>query len=608
MAHMYPERGPIKEQIRDAERKVYDALARGLDNRYYVFHSVLWNSKKDDGGLDNGEVDFIIIHPEHGILLLEVKGGDISVDGATKQWTSRDRFLKTWNIKDPFYQASNSVHALKRDLQLIPRTKDFAKRFWLMYGVWFPDVEWQTGSISLPHVKDELVLDSTDLANPEPGLVRIFQYSSHGRAPRLKQEMIDALVEVFAPSVRIKSTLAVQFVDEDQEYARLTDDQVRRLSVMSRHPRVAIRGAAGTGKTVLALERAHRLALQDLDVLFVCENPALAYWIASLVGHEPQDIRCHIFVHHVEELCLGVSGKAGFAFGDLPESSEGGGLDELGDRVRQNKLAAVLTRSLDKLERQGQRISYDAILVDEAQNIERALWGPIYKLLRDRQNGLFYAFYDPAQRESADDDWEPPIINRHKEFILTDNIRNTKAIFNVALQFYPGHEAPQCRGPEGRPVWCHNPATEVPADIPAEEREVVALEQVLDRLVDHEGVAPEDILVICFRAQRATSANASRLYRRQFVGKHLLQNHLEMIRPSHVTLTTVRAAKGLERKVVVLAELDGIEKEPEKRRNTFMYVAITRAMNHLIVLGTPEQLVPRQPSLWGAQRPRTASA
>jgi hypothetical protein len=603
---MYPETGLVKDTSSDAERKVYNALKQTLDDNYYVFHSTLWVSPQDGGLLKNGEVDFIIIHPEHGILLLEAKGGDILIDGATKEWTSRDRFQVVHKIQDPFKQVSASVHFLKRKLQELPRTKNFATRLWLMYGVWFPDVKWQPGAVSLPHVIDELVLDATDLVNPEPGMLRLFHFNPHGKTPRLKQTMIDALIDVFAPTTRIKSTLAVQFANEEREYAQLTDDQMHRLAVMSRYPRVTVRGAAGTGKTVLALERAHRLAEQDLDVLFVCENPALAYWIASLVDREPQGIRSLISVYHVEQLCLEISGEAGMVFGDIPESMESAGLDELGDRIRQTKLASLLTRSLDKLERQEQRRAYDAILVDEAQNIERALWGPIFKMLRDRQNGLFYAFYDPAQRES-DDDWEPPIVNGHRELILTDNIRNTQTIFNVALPFYPGAETPQCRGPEGRSIWCHNPATEVPASVTSEDREAAALETVLDRLIDHEGIAPEDILVISFRAQRPNSPNASRLYRRQSVGKHLVQNHLERIQPNHVTVTTVRAAKGLERKVVVLAELDGIDKEPDKRRNTFMYIAITRAVNHLIILGTKEQLVPRQASLWTAQRSRTAS-
>jgi hypothetical protein len=102
MAHMYPETGLVKDTSSDAERKVYNALKQTLDDNYYVFHSTLWVSPQDGGLLKNGEVDFIIIHPEHGILLLEAKGGDILIDGATKEWTSRDRFQVVHKIQDPF--------------------------------------------------------------------------------------------------------------------------------------------------------------------------------------------------------------------------------------------------------------------------------------------------------------------------------------------------------------------------------------------------------------------------------------------------------------------------------------------------------------------------
>jgi hypothetical protein len=53
------------------------------------------------------ETDFIIAHPNLGILLLEVKGGGIEVrDG---EWISIDRYGQKWKITNPYEQVALAV-------------------------------------------------------------------------------------------------------------------------------------------------------------------------------------------------------------------------------------------------------------------------------------------------------------------------------------------------------------------------------------------------------------------------------------------------------------------------------------------------------------------
>ena len=59
---------------------------------------------------------------------------------------------------------------------------------------------------------------------------------------------------------------------------RLTEEQAGCLEVIQHELRVAISGAAGTGKTILALVEAARQAKGGRRVLFVCFNRALAAW------------------------------------------------------------------------------------------------------------------------------------------------------------------------------------------------------------------------------------------------------------------------------------------------------------------------------------------
>jgi hypothetical protein len=81
---MYPEGGPAASTTSDAERRIYDLLKQKLDDSYYVFHSVRWVRKERNGSLTNGEIDFVIAQKKQGILIIEVKGGRIAIEG--RQW------------------------------------------------------------------------------------------------------------------------------------------------------------------------------------------------------------------------------------------------------------------------------------------------------------------------------------------------------------------------------------------------------------------------------------------------------------------------------------------------------------------------------------------
>ena len=51
----------------------------------------------------DGEADFVMIHPDHGVLVVEVKGGRIRTSEG--EWYSVDRHGAEHEIKNPFEQA-----------------------------------------------------------------------------------------------------------------------------------------------------------------------------------------------------------------------------------------------------------------------------------------------------------------------------------------------------------------------------------------------------------------------------------------------------------------------------------------------------------------------
>ena len=75
---MIPDVAP-DQIIHGSERDVYIALRDQLPDVYRVVHSLPWlrpNRDDIDAPLREGEADFVIFHPNYGLLVLEVKGGE----------------------------------------------------------------------------------------------------------------------------------------------------------------------------------------------------------------------------------------------------------------------------------------------------------------------------------------------------------------------------------------------------------------------------------------------------------------------------------------------------------------------------------------------------
>ena len=70
MARIFPCSNPDRQP--DSEKRVADLL-RALEDSWDVFQSVIWQGPRG-GRPSDGEADFVLVHPRHGILVLEVKG------------------------------------------------------------------------------------------------------------------------------------------------------------------------------------------------------------------------------------------------------------------------------------------------------------------------------------------------------------------------------------------------------------------------------------------------------------------------------------------------------------------------------------------------------
>ncbi len=558
MARMYPD--PISPKTDSAaERRLYELFKSKLGADYTVFHSVGWQALDNHRRPQDGEADFVIAHEKLGILLLEVKGGRIDYDPASGHWTSTDRGGTANPLKrSPVEQVMESKHTLKRLIEgqiggLVGN---------IGHAVAFPDIGYREED-RLPNLAREIVLDSTDMADVGGWVERALRYyrgdGSGGRGAPGK-EAVTALKKLLGKAREFRPVLWGEFVAEGERLIRLTEEQYGLLDTLSLQRRALICGCAGSGKTVLAVEKAARLANQGFRVLLTSFNKGLANSIRAQLGTLPSNLD----IAHFHDLCTGLARKAGISLNQRDDA-----------KFFEEELPTALMDAADKLPED----RYDAIIVDEAQDFQELWWEPLQCLLHDPDDGILYIFYDDNQniytREGSF-----PIAG--SPYPLPVNCRNTKQIHTQVVKFYKDSLKPISRGPEGRPV-------EI---VPYEDDGVlrVALQNLLRKLV-REAKIPTDEITILTPLGKAKSG----LWGPVTPGSIALTESWPTA-ANQVFCTTIHGFKGLERSVIILAET--ARASTATNLQMLLYVGASRARNQLYVL-SPENKLKQIRELFG---------
>jgi hypothetical protein len=568
MAHFYPASFPeeLKTGRSAGEFAVFEALLDELPNDYLVIHRLRWLAQPGHGRMHDGECDFLIAHPERGLLVLEVKGGHVAVDPVSARWTSTSAAGETWDIRDPYEQATTRKHTLERKLKAVEKWR--GRHVPIGHAVVLPDCS--KTRFAGPDGSPEITIDADDLNRVTEAIERAYGFWNLTVRDDWKREGLPLIERTFMHRDFAKLRLGAQLGQFEREFTRLTDQQSRMLDTLSLQRRAAICGCAGSGKTMLAIEKARRLAGEGYRVLVTCYNKALADFIRSQLppprptrpGVRPSagggilagqlDLFSHgkVEVEHFHALASAWARKAGI---ELPPVEVVGS-----ERFFASRLPEALLAASSKLDER-----FDAILVDEAQDFLEPWWTPLQALLADPDDGILYVFYDDNQSLYTSGA-RLPIAT--PPFPLTQNCRNTQAIHRHVLRWYKGAETPTVAGPEGR-------APEILGY--KDERGLREhVRRTLHRLVTEEKVPERDIVVLTPRGKESSA-----LMKEPQFGNLRLTDAWPPA-PNHVQCATVWAFKGLERPVVVLAEIGSAS----GRLDELQYVGGSRAKSHLVVI------------------------
>lgn len=550
MARFIPDVAP-EDIAHDSERVVYEAL-RDLPTGFVVLHSFPWlRPTRDLAGepLREGEADFVILHPARGLLVLEVKGGRPELIG--RSWSRGGK-----PMRDPFDQARRSRYALLDAIE--ERTRRRIHRGLFTHGdvVVFPHV---TFGGPLPVNSDPRILvDAAGVATLSARIEAAFKAwarSETALSPSQFGELLDALM----PKLRLLRCAGAEVSTERDRIVQITLDQRATLLGLLENERVLVEGTAGSGKTLLALEFALTLADRGERVLFLCYNRHLCAWLQEQAKHDPRAQRAagRLEIATFHSCARTLAKRARVAF-DVPNTGEQAFWDD--------EVPLIMEQAIEVLRARGQAETFDAVVVDEAQDFAPDWWVTIESLSRAGRDGRLYAFLDLNQ--SLRGTTKLPPVPLPSRFRITTNCRNTKAIARssaslaqIDIRLLPGSpagEAPAVRR-----------ATSTAAEAGLVLSEVRQLLQ--------QRIKPHQIALI------GPSAHA-----KGALAKHADVDEVPLIddandwrRGAGILVTTARAFKGLEADVVVAYGLSGFG---ALFTPTDLYVAWTRARHRLILV------------------------
>ncbi len=546
MAVMWPRKLPdyISDDIlRSTECKVYRHLQSVLEDPFVVFYSRPWLGLTYLGEERYGECDFLIAHPDLGILAIEVKGGGVAYDPEEDSWTSRDRWGIVHRIKNPVGQARSSKHQILKKLRNSSAWR--SRRIRARHGVILPNSERPSEDLgadmplSIFCFLDEFENDLRGWVLERFG--ELDEFST--REEPLGDDGIRALEELLAHPFTLHVPLGNVLADDDITIETLTHQQFHILTAIQDIPRAAISGGAGTGKTVLAMEEAIRRAEDGKTVLLTCYNKPLA--VELRLRLEPWK---GVTVATFHELCLRFAIEAGIPVPEDPNE----------DRLFTEKYPQALIRAL-KI-RKDRR--FDAIIVDEGQDFA-PLWLSAINLALAPE-GVLRIFYDSNQSVYGSITTLPGDIEL-SPIKLSLNLRNTRRIHAVIQNYYSG-TAVRPIGPEGVNVeWIQTES----------EREIYSIiDEKIRHLVSEERVKPSDIAVLVASGRDITECAPN-----NWLGGEECRKSDEK-RDEAILLDTVRRFKGLESRIVIVAVTPRLADDRE-----LIYVALSRARVYLIVVG-----------------------
>lgn len=520
-----------------------------------------------------GEIDFFVLTPL-GVFVLEVKGGIVRrVDGLWAYGASlEDRTLKPTS---PFDQARDGMFSLENRLKKIG--SPLAKLFF-GYGVVAPDCRLKACvSRSEGAENPGVVYDFTDRRSSLPEYIKrlaaeaALRYRDAGIQDRNKPSKRD--IAELASLLRGDFEATVSDTDLARDVSHnvvlLEEKQRQALESFLQDERTIVIGAAGTGKTIIAVEAALRAYRDGKKVLFLTFNKNLARYIAAKI--KDPDVTERLRIIGIHELMYKTIQNSPFA--EELQVRFAAGEQSFWDEWIPEHFSLIQSECGPMC---------DVLVVDEGQDIltDPFLNAADVMLKGGLAEGHFIWCMDGTSQAPVYGKFCEKASKRLRGLGVTvalrENIRNTRQIAEAARKLArpKSHFETVMGGSEVTFFRVHTPK---------EER--MRILSIVRNLID-DGVPPGQITVLSKRKNPGWDfeAVAAELPSAVWVTEEVAAG-LSAKQVEGVTFSTISAFKGLENDFVIVTEVDDLTSE---RSSALLYVGMTRARAKLFVLLSPE--------------------
>ena len=530
---------PKEVQPSIGERRVAEAALR-LSVGWNVWHRLpftgQWQRKEE-----SGDHDILFYHRQHGFVTMEIKGG--GVHRVSDRWYSHGGD-GAHIINNPVEQSQKCMRALRDQISiLLGRGRGAKPR--VSWVVCFPNLS-SYQPVQGADLPDTHVCLESNLADLEIFLLAITSMVSVDKSWHSPMDTVsEKMIFQFLDADNKPSSVPQVHVSEDRDIDFLTGAQILSLEAAAGNRCLCVEGSAGSGKSVLARAIAKDLQGREKRVLLLCLSRLLATENASILRDTGVEART------IHDLALDLHKNSG---GSVKFPASAGEQDDFWNM----QVLLWMWEAIPKLPLR----RYDAIIVDEAQDVPEQWWPELMAILANPDEGLVRLFRDTKQRLVPGPASVPVVSGGVSVFNLNKGARSSRAIYQWIARRTKFEIAALDGVPEGTvPVVHHY----------SEKSEQCT---ILDReigLLHAQGIASNKILVVSCEGELKGGLGH---YKGSKAGWSLTNNELHQ---DKVNIVSVFRSKGLEADVVILVDVEP-DCAPER-----IYVGASRAKHVLKV-------------------------
>jgi hypothetical protein len=589
----------VRERVRSGENRVFEALARYLEDDYTVWHNIpIMGSGR--------EPDFVILHPQRGLLILEVKDWRRqTIAEANPMQVQLRTETGIVSTDHPVAQARGYVLDITHQLQKFPELlqKEGKHQGKLL-------LPWGWGAVFSRIKRADVAVDSsfTDVFEPHKMLfwedlaedmdAMAFQEKLWGMfnvrwQATLSLPQMNIVRGLLFPELRIGAQQALPLEVAParlvvQDVLQVMDLQQESVARNIGEGHRVIHGPAGSGKTMILIFRAAQLAAAarpDKPILVLCYNRDLAVRIETMLRLRGVGPAVQVSTFHKWAMDLIRTYQLGpIRTGQLR--------DEDYEAMARLACDGITAARVPK----GQ---YTALLIDEAHDLADD-WLAAAAQMVDPATKSLLILYDDAQsiyqqRRRKMNFARLGIEAQGRTEVLKINYRNTTEVLALAMECAEGVLDSQVpRAEDEMPLVLPQSAGRsgpVPVFLRFDSGRQEAA-QIADDIADlvGQGRSAGDFAVLA-RYWRSLDLVRAALESKGIACTPGRGDRARTVPSSPVvTLTTLHSSKGLEFPIVFVVGLDQMEAVAAQRVDELrlLYVGMTRATHrlHLTAVGS----------------------